>query len=58
MTVRKEEGGRMDRFFIACMMFAFITGMYVAHMIEEGRGCVVEVARGQVVTVTVGKRDD
>ena len=48
----------MDRFFWACMIFMFITGMYVAHLIEMSRGCAVEVQRGQVITVTVGNRDE
>ena len=48
----------MDRFFVACMIFSFITGMFVAHMIEQGRGCTVEVTHGQVTTIAIGKRDD
>ena len=48
----------MDRFFIACCLFCFITGMYVAHMIESGRGCSIEVTRGQITTVMVGDRDE
>jgi hypothetical protein len=48
----------MDRFLLACCLFCFITGMYCAVLIEQGRGCTVEVARGQVITVTVGKKDD
>jgi hypothetical protein len=41
---------------IACCVFCFITGMYAAHMIEQGRGCQIEVTRGQVTTVTMGRR--
>lgn len=47
----------MDKFVIACCIFSFITGMYIAHMIEQGRGCRIEVARGQVITVTMGSRE-
>lgn len=47
----------MDRFLIACTLFAFITGMYVAHMIEQGRGCRIELQRGQITTVTIGSRE-
>ena len=43
---------------IAACVFCFITGMYTAHMIEAGRGCKVQVVRGQVITVTTGERDD
>ena len=48
----------MDKFIVACMVFSFITGMFTAHMIEQGRGCVVEVTHGQVTTVTIGSKDD
>jgi len=48
----------MDKFIVACCIFSFITGMFVAHMIEMGRGCTVEVTHGQVTTVTIGERDD
>jgi|GEM_PF-5563996 len=48
----------MDKFIVACCVFSFITGMFTAHMIEQGRGCRIEVAHGQVTTVTIGERDD
>lgn len=47
----------MDKFLIACCLFCFITGMYCAVLIEKDRGCTVEVQRGQVVTVTVGRSE-
>lgn len=45
----------MDRFFIGCCVFSFIVGMFLTVEIEHGRGCTVEVKRGQVTTVTVGR---
>jgi hypothetical protein len=41
-------------FIIACCVFCFITGMYVAHMIDKGRGCTVAFSRGNVTHVMVG----
>ena len=40
---------------IACCIFSFITGMYIAHLIEYSHGCTIEVKRGQMITVTIGK---
>lgn len=48
----------MDRFLIACCVFSFITGMYVTIQIEQGRGCTIEVTKGQTTTVTIGKVND
>lgn len=48
----------MDKFIVACCIFSFITGMFTAHMIEAGRGCRIEMTRGQVTIVTMGERDD
>lgn len=47
----------MDRFWISCCLFSFIVGMFVTVQIENNRGCTVEVQRGQVVTVTVGRSE-
>jgi hypothetical protein len=47
----------MDRFVIACCVFSFITGMYVTMLIEKNRGCTVEVTRGQVTTVNIGRTE-
>lgn len=44
------------KFIIACCVFSFISGMYIAHMIEKGAPCEVEIKRGQVVSVMVGSR--
>lgn len=48
----------MDRFFIACLIFSFICGMFVTMEIEHGHGCTIEVTKGQVTTVTIGRVDD
>ena len=48
----------IDRFFVACCIFSFISGMFVAHLIEQGRGCRVETTKGQVTVVMVGERND
>lgn len=47
----------MDKFLIACCLFSFICGMFLTMQIEKDRGCTVEVQRGQVVTVTVGRSE-
>lgn len=43
------------RFVIACCIFSFITGMYIAHMVQKDRGCTVEISRGQETHVYTGK---
>ena len=43
---------------IACCIFSFITGMYVAHMIGKDRGCTVTYSKGKEVHVLVGHSDD
>lgn len=43
---------------ITACVFCFITGMFTAHMIEQGRGCKIEMTRGQVTIITTGERDD
>lgn len=48
----------MDRFFVACCIFSFICGMFITVQIEQGRGCTIEVTRGQTTTVTIGKVND
>ena len=48
----------MDRFVIACCLFSFITGMYLAHMIEAGRPCTVTFIQGKETHVLLGHGDD
>jgi len=48
----------MDKFLIACCVFSFITGMYVTVLVEQGRGCTIEVTKGKTTTVTIGKVND
>ena len=45
----------MDKFVIACSIFSFITGMYVAHMVVEEKGCTVEIGHNNVFHVYEGK---
>lgn len=45
----------MDRFVVACCVFSFICGMFITLQIEAARGCTVEVTKGQVTTVAVGR---
>ena len=45
-----------NKFLIACCVFSFIIGMFVAHMIESGRGCTVEFQNGKEVHVIIGRR--
>ena len=47
----------MDRFFWACMLFCFIIGMFVAHMIEMGHGCTITVERGREAHVYIGRAE-
>lgn len=42
------------KFIIACCVFSFITGMFVAHMIEKNRGCTVSFERGKEVHILTG----
>lgn len=48
----------MDKFTIACCLFSFITGMYLAHNIEAGRGCTVTFIQGKETHVLLGHGDD
>lgn len=45
----------MDRFNVVCCVFSFIVGMFVTLQIEATRACTVEVTKGQVTTVAVGR---
>lgn len=45
----------MDRFIIACCIFSFITGIYAAVIIEQSRGCTVEIGHNNVFHVYEGK---
>jgi hypothetical protein len=45
----------MDRFNVACIIFSFITGMFVAHEIESGRGCVIKFTQGKETHVHIGR---
>ena len=47
----------MDRFWIACCVFCFISGVYVAHIIEMDRGCTVNVERGKEAHVYIGRAE-
>lgn len=44
-----------NKFIIACCVFSFITGMYVAHIIEKNKGCVVSFSRGNQTHILIGK---
>jgi hypothetical protein len=44
-----------NKFLIACCVFSFITGMFIAHMIEKDRGCTVTFSKGNEVHVMAGK---
>ena len=48
----------MDKFLIACCIFNFITGMYIAHEIENNHGCTIEVTRGKATTVYIGHNNE
>ena len=48
----------MDRFWVACCVFSFITGSYLTVLHEKDRGCTIEVKKGFETTVTIGKKDD
>ncbi len=41
---------------IACCVFSFITGMYIAVMITKDRGCTVTYSKGNEMHVMVGSR--
>ena len=47
----------MDRFWAACLVFSFICGMFVAHIIEMGHGCTITVERGNQAHVYIGRAD-
>lgn len=44
-----------NKFLVACCVFSFITGMFVAHEIEQGRGCTVTFDKGHEMHVLIGK---
>jgi hypothetical protein len=41
---------------IACCVFSFITGMYIAVLVTKDKGCTVEFKRGQESHIVVGTR--
>jgi hypothetical protein len=45
-----------NKLLIACCVFSFITGVYIAHLIQDGRGCTVEFGHGKEVHVVIGNR--
>lgn len=47
----------IDRFFVACCLFCFISGVYVAHLIEMGHGCTITVERGNQAHVYIGRAE-
>lgn len=47
----------MDRFFIACMVFSFIVGMFTTVQVENGRGCTITVERGREAHVYIGRAE-
>jgi len=47
----------MDRFVIACSIFSFITGMYVAHMVVEEKGCTITFVQGKQTQVFMGHHE-
>lgn len=51
------KGDVMDKFLIACCTFFFITGMFVAHMIEMNHGCTITVERGNQARVYIGRTE-
>lgn len=46
----------MDKFLIACCIFSFITGMYIAVMIEKDRGCTVSFSKNNETHVIIGRK--
>lgn len=46
----------MNSLIITCCVFSFICGTYFTVMMEKDKGCTVEITRGQVTTVTIGRR--
>jgi hypothetical protein len=45
-----------NKFLIACCLFSFITGMYIAHMIDKNQGCTVTFDKGSEVHVLIGRK--
>ena len=45
------------KFLIACCLFSLIVGAYTVVMVEKGRGCTVEIKKGQITHVFVGRAD-
>lgn len=41
---------------IACCVFSFITGMYIAVLVTKDRGCTVTYSKGNEMHVMVGSR--
>lgn len=48
----------MDRFIAACIIFSFITGMFLAHIIESGRSCTITFVHGKETHVFMGHGDE
>ena len=44
------------KFLLACCVFSFITGMFIAHMIEKDRGCTVSFVKGNETHVLIGSK--
>lgn len=42
--------------FIACCVFSFIVGVFVAVMLQKDRGCTVTYRHGNQTVVMVGSR--
>jgi len=47
----------MDRFNVACIIFSLITGVYLAHLVTESRGCTVAFNHGQETHVYMGHQE-
>lgn len=54
----------MDRFWIAVIVFSFISGIYTAVVVNLGRevqsskGCTVAISRGNETHVVIGRESD
>ena len=45
-----------NKFLIACCLFSFITGMYIAHMIDKDQGCTVTFDKGHEMHILIGRK--
>jgi len=41
---------------LLCCLFSFITGMYIAHMIDKDQGCTVTFDKGSEMHVLIGRK--